>query len=81
MPSTSNTAITGRANRIGLFVTASAQRRQNTESAERGTFRRMTASESIRFPSRASSAGNTTIALSADRITTALAVSAVDRRK
>ena len=42
MPSTSNTAITGRAHSNGLFVTTSAQRRQNFESAERGTFRRMT---------------------------------------
>ncbi len=42
MPSNSNTAITGRAHSNGLFVTTSAQRRQNVESADSGTFRRMT---------------------------------------
>jgi hypothetical protein len=81
MPSSSNSAMTGRAHRKGLLVTASAQRRQKAESAERGALRRMTASESMRLPNRANSAGKTTIALSADRITTALAVRAVDRRK
>ena len=81
MPSASSAATTGRAHSSGLRVTTWAQRRQNTESAEIGALRRTTASASIRRPSRARSAGTTTMALKADSMTTALPVTPTERRK
>ncbi len=62
-------------------MTASANRRQNAESADSGVLRRMMASESMRLPSIASIAGSTMIALNADRMTVALAAMPTERRK
>src|SRR5690348_5932768 len=65
----------------GRRMTVWANLRQNAESADSGVFRRMMASESMRFPSSASIAGSTMIALNADRTTVALAAMPTERRK
>src|SRR6476646_6714604 len=64
----------------GRRITAAANRRQNAESADGGVLRRMIASESMRFPSSASIAGSTMIALNAERMTVALAAIPTERR-
>jgi hypothetical protein len=81
MPSPINTTTMGTAYSSGRRMTASANRRQKTESADGGVFLRMMASESMRVPSIASIAGSTMIALNADRTTVALAAMPTDRRK
>lgn len=81
MPNASSTATTGSAYRSGRRVTTSANLRQNSESADNAVLRRMIDSESTRLPSRASIAGSTMIALSADSKTAAVAANPTERRK
>ena len=81
MPSPSSTTTTGRAKSSGRRMTTSANRRQKAESADGGVFRRMMGSDSMRLPSSASIAGSTMIAVSAERMTVALAAMPTERRK